>query len=59
MVRKLDFRATTLQSYPDVYTPAVLAALDALAPLNRDRREVMQARNARRRDRIENRKRIA
>jgi len=59
MGRTLDFRATTLQAYSDVYTPAVLAALQTLAPLNRDRRQIMEARNARRLDRIRNRRRIA
>src|SRR6266498_4103500 len=59
MGQTLDFRATTLQTYSDVFTPAALAALQTLAPLNRDRRQVMEARNARRLDRIRNRRRIA
>ncbi len=57
MGRHLEYRATT-RSYPDLFTPAALAALEALAPLNRDRREVMAARIARRHDRIANRRRM-
>jgi len=53
-----EFRATTRQ-YPDVFTPATVAALEALAPLNRDRREVMAARIRRRAERIRDRRRIA
>ncbi len=59
MDRTLEFRAGTLQTYPDVYTPAALAALQTLAPLNRDRREIMAARTARRLDRIRDRRRMA
>jgi malate synthase len=53
----LEFRSTT-GSYPDLFTAEVREALEALAPLNADRRSVMAARTARRRDRILNRKRI-
>ncbi|MGK2855581.1 MAG: malate synthase [Thermoanaerobaculia bacterium] len=59
MTRLLDYRSSVLDAYPDVYTPAALAALEALAPLNRDRREVMAGRTAWRLDRIGNRRRIA
>jgi len=59
MTERLDYRTGVLDAYPDVYTTAALAALEALAPLNRDRREVMAARTARRLDRIRNRRRIA
>jgi malate synthase len=59
MDRTLDFRAGTLQTYADVYTPAALAALQTLAPLNRDRRQIMAARTARRLDRIRDRRRMA
>ena len=58
MGRTLDFRANVLQAYPDVYTPAVLEAIQTLAPLNRDRCQIMAQRVARRHDRISNRRRI-
>src|SRR5262249_15777889 len=51
MTPALEVRGPALRSYPDVYTEAALAALAALAPLNRDRREVMARRIARRRER--------
>lgn len=47
----LEFRGGLSRAYADVVTPAVLDALEALAPLDRARREVMAARNERRRDR--------
>lgn len=59
MTTKLEYRDGVLQAYPDVYTPAALAALEALAPLNRDRREVMAARMALRLARARGRQRIA
>ncbi|HVT61254.1 MAG TPA: malate synthase [Thermoanaerobaculia bacterium] len=55
----LEFRDGVLQAYPDVFTPAALAALAALAPFNRDRREVMAGRMARRRERARSGLRIA
>jgi len=51
MPTTLEFRAGILADYPDVYTPEVLRALEVLAPLNRDRRELMAARIARRKAR--------
>ncbi len=59
MRRMLDFRASVLQTYPDIYTPASLAALETLAPLNKDRHQIMAARNVRRLERIRDRRRIA
>ena len=59
MTRKLEFREGVLQAYPDVYTPAALEALEALAPLNRDRRGAMGARIARRLARARDRQPIA
>ena len=47
----LEFRHGLLASYPDVYTAAARTALAALAPLNRDRRRIMDERIARRRER--------
>ena len=54
----LEFRDGVLNAYPDVYTPEALHALAALAPLNRDRREVMARRIARRRERAQAGQRI-
>jgi malate synthase len=58
MPRLLEIRTSVSRNYPDVYTPAVIAALEALAPLNRDRRRLMAARTARRLDRIQHRRRL-
>ena len=52
------FRESLLEAYPDVYTPEARAAIEALAPLNRDRRALMQARMERRADRARDRRRI-
>ena len=49
----LEFRKGILTDYPDVYTPEVLRALEALAPLNQRRRERMAARTARRKERAD------
>jgi len=46
MTTSLEFRAGILAQYPDVYTPEVLRALEALAPLNERRRERLAARTA-------------
>jgi malate synthase len=54
----LELRATT-STYPDVFTPAAVAALEALSPLDADRRALMAARIARRAERIRERRRIA
>ena len=45
---KLIFRDGVVRQYPDVFTPAVLGALEALAPLNRDRQRLMRERIERR-----------
>ena len=55
---ELEFRGNLRESYSDVYTPAVLDALAELAPLNRDRREIMSARIERRQRRARARLRI-
>jgi malate synthase len=55
---ELEIRDNLRGAYSDVYTPEVLEALAALAPLNRDRRELMAARLERRRRRARNRERI-
>ena len=59
MTSKLDYRNSVLETYSDVYTPAALAALEALAPFNRDRRDLMARRIARRLARQNGRHRIA
>ena len=58
MSKILEFRNSVVQAYKDVYTDAALAALDALAPLNQDRRRIMAVRIARRLDRIRQRRPI-
>jgi len=59
MSTDLELRRGVRESHPDVYTPAALDALRALAPLDRDRREVMAARLERRLRRFQARERIA
>lgn len=54
----LEFRAGVLDSYDDVLTPRALDVLAALAPLDADRRALMQARLDRRRGRAERSERI-
>ena len=55
----IEIRRGLEQSYPDVYTPAALAALAALAHLNEPRRAVMAGRIERRAARARNRQPIA
>jgi malate synthase len=50
----LELRRGVAEAYDDVLTPDALAALEALAPLDDARREVMAQRAARRRDRARN-----
>jgi len=59
MARTLEIRDPLGATYPDVLTPAALAALEALSPLERDRRALMAARLARRRERARERRRLA
>ena len=58
MTHRLRFRTGVLEAYPEVFTPIVLETLGVLAPLNRDRREVMAARIARRLARARRQERI-
>jgi len=51
MPTTLQLRDGVLPAYGDVWTPLALDAAAALAPLDRDRREVMAARSRRRLDR--------
>ncbi len=48
MTARLEIRPSVLAAYPDIYTPAALAALEVLAPYDQDRRELLAARLARR-----------
>ncbi len=58
MAVSIRVRDRLLEAYPDVYTPEALAAIETLAPLSRDRRELMKARMARRGDRARDCRRI-
>jgi malate synthase len=55
---KLEIRGNLATTYQDIYTPEVLAALDALAHFDGDRRTLMAARTERRAVRARNRQRI-
>ena len=50
----LELRRGLLPAYDDVVTPAALSALEALLPLDDDRRELLAARARRRQDRARN-----
>ncbi len=50
---ELQFRNGVFETYADVYTSEVLAALSALAPLNKIVHDTMMLRNQRRKDRYE------
>jgi len=56
--RSFEIRSKLETAYPDVYTPAALAALEALSALDADRKAVMAARTARRLERARNKERI-
>ena len=56
--RKLEIRDGVQQQYADVYTEAALAALEALASFNQDRRQLMTARTQRRLERARRGERI-
>jgi malate synthase len=55
----LQLRGNLTKSYDDVLTPDVIEALNALAPIDADRRQIMQARLDRRRGRQQRHERIA
>jgi len=57
--RGFEIRGTLERDYADVYTPEALAALEALAPLDADRKALMSARTARRAARARDKRRIA
>jgi len=57
--RKLEIRGNLENAYADVFTPEAVAALEALAALDADRKAVMAARIERRAARARNQQRIA
>jgi malate synthase len=57
--RKLEIRGNLENAYADVITPEAVAALEALAGLDADRKAVMAARIERRASRARNKQRIA
>jgi malate synthase len=57
-ISMLQIRGTLATTYDDVYTPEALAALEALAPLDTRRQEVMRARIDRRAARARDERRI-
>src|SRR5947209_11309925 len=57
--RKLEIRGNLERAYADVLTPEAVAALEALAGLDADRKALMAARIARRAARARNKERIA
>src|SRR6516165_9058904 len=57
--RKLEIRGNLDNAYADVFTPEVVAALEALAGLDAERKAVMAARLERRAARARNKQRIA
>ncbi len=59
MARNLEVRAGLLDAYADVLTPAAMAAMSVLAPLDHERRELMAERLRRRRARAQGRLPIA
>jgi malate synthase len=56
--RRIEIRPGLESQYTDVLTPEVLNALDVLAPLDDDRKQVMEGRIARRSARARNRERL-
>jgi malate synthase len=58
-LRTLEIRHHLDAAYPDVFTNSVTGALEALAPLDADRKRVMAARIARRQSRSQQKQRIA
>ena len=58
MPQSIEFQKHLIDRYPDVYTPAARAAIEALAPLDQDRRDVMTRRTQRRAERARTRTRI-
>src|SRR5262249_11847920 len=57
-VRKVEIRGKLAGAYADVFTPEAVAALEALADLDADRKAVMAARIERRASRARNKQRM-
>jgi malate synthase len=57
-ITHVEYRLGIRDRYPDVFTGEAVAALEALAPLNRDRLGLMAARTRRRAERFRDKKRI-
>src|SRR5258708_1276186 len=57
--RRLEIRGSLENAYADVFTPEAVAALEALAGLDADRKAAMAARIERRAARVRNEQRIA
>src|SRR2546426_10360875 len=57
--RMLEIRGNLQSEYRDVFTDEAMAALEALAGLDKDRRELLRARIDRRAARARNKQRIA
>ena len=57
--RKLEIRSNLESVYSDIFTPEAIAALEALAGLDADRKAVMKSRIERRAARARNKQRIA
>lgn len=58
MSGKLQIRDDLENTYSDVYTPEVIAALESLARFNKDQKAVMEKRYKRRAERFRNKQRI-
>ena len=56
--RAIEIRGNLEKAYPDVFTQEAVAAFEALAPLDADRKQLMTARIQRRAARARNRQRI-
>jgi malate synthase len=56
--RTIQIRGSLETQYPDVFTKEAIAALEALAPLDADRKALMKARIERRANRAKNKQRI-
>lgn len=57
-MNEIQIRAELQSAYSDIYTPEALAALAALSPFNREQKQLMAKRIARRADRALNKRRI-
>ena len=56
--QSIEIRSNLQERYPDVYTPAALRALSALAPFNKEVKKAMAERTERRHRRIQQKQRV-